>query len=107
MKKLSPGKRQETSSLSISAYAYLEEPVVLQNLVERLAKRDEENSESGLLAGEWEQITTSSLEGYANGDLIMEDDIDILNSLFDTCFLFTCIRKQESNYKMIWVCSLS
>ena len=105
MKKPVSRNRMENSAVAISAF--LEEPGALQNLVEKLARRDEDSCNFELVGCEWETITTSSLEGYANGDLVLSDEKELVNSLFDTCFLFTCTSERNRNYRLQWVCSLS
>ena len=105
MKKPVNKNNLENSTVAVSAF--LEEPGALQNLVEKLARRDEDSFNFELLVCAWETITTSSLEGYANGDLVLSDEKELVNSLFDTCFLFTCTSERNRNYKLKWVCSLS
>ncbi|HVT86980.1 MAG TPA: hypothetical protein VHD35_17385 [Chitinophagaceae bacterium] len=102
-----PASRNSIEKSTVAVSAYLEEPGVLQNLVEKLARREEDGFDFESLACEWQPITTSSLEGYANGDLVLSDEKEMINSLFDTCFLFTCTRVKNRNYNLTWVCSLS
>lgn len=85
----------------------LEEPGMLQKLVERLARREEDESLQEFMSNEWGLTLTSSLEGYALGDLVLSTEQELINSTFDTCFLFTCTKGKESNYRLTWVCSLS
>ncbi|MBS1918720.1 MAG: hypothetical protein JST17_00540 [Bacteroidetes bacterium] len=102
-----PFNKSNRGNCTVVISAVLQEPGYLQNLVEKLARRDHDNYNLELLGGEWQSILTSSLEGYALGDLVLSDEKDFINSLFDTCFLFTCTREKENHYKMAWVCSLS
>ncbi len=90
-----------------SVVASLQEPGLLKSLVEKLALRDEIDSESDPDTSDWQPVSTSSLEGYALGDLVLENDEDLVNSLFDTCFLFTCVREKKMNYSLTWISSLS
>ncbi len=106
-RKKKPMNRNSTENSTVAVSAFLEEPAILQNLVEKLARRDEDDLSFESLTGEWKPILSSSLEGYANGDLVMSDEKDLINSLFDTCFIFTCTRERKKNYRLAWVCSLS
>ncbi|MCC7399932.1 MAG: hypothetical protein IT214_00445 [Chitinophagaceae bacterium] len=92
---------------AISVVASLQEPASLQNLVEKLARREGSDRDFESLNYEWLPLSTSSLEGYALGDLILTEDKDQVNSLFDTCFLFTCTRERKQSYSLTWVSSLS
>jgi hypothetical protein len=102
-----PSKRNVTEISGVAVSAFLEEPEVLQRLVEKLAHRSEEYLCSELLHDDWEPIQFSSLEGYANGGLVLSDAKELVNSIFDTCFLFTCTRIRNTNYQLTWVCSHS
>lgn len=105
MKKLFSKKRFQSPIVSVNAR--LEEPDGLERLVEKLAQRDQYDINPEWQISKWEPMITSSLEGYALGDLALTTDNKLINSLFDTCFLFTCTRERERNYKVSWVCSLS
>ncbi|HWC53018.1 MAG TPA: hypothetical protein VG676_05500 [Chitinophagaceae bacterium] len=102
-----PVNKNNLENFTVAVSAFLQEPGVLQNLVEKLARRDEESVIADSLTGEWQPIATSSLEGYALGDLVLKDAKELINSPFDTCFVFTCTRESNSKYSMTWVCSLS
>lgn len=91
----------------MNVIACLEEPEILQRLVEKLAIRFTDFNDGDLLTEEWKAVDTSSLEGYANGDILLSNENHLINSLFDTCFIFTCIKEKNRNFQLTWVCSLS
>lgn len=104
MKKLFFKNKLQSRRISVSAM--LEEPAALERLVEKLScQRFEYDFES--LDDQWQIVQTSSIEGYAIGNLVLSDENESINSIFDTCFIFTCVGKTKSNYKMTWACSLS
>ena len=92
----------------IAITAILAESKFLKNLVEKLAERRNDigyNFEK--VQPGWQAIETSSIEAYVSGDIILSDKKDLINMPFATCFLFTCIKRRGSEYKLTWANSLS
>jgi hypothetical protein len=89
--------------------ATLDEPALLQNLVERLAYRryDIGFSKLAVPAGS-KAIETSTTEAYVSGAMQIETGDDpIVNMPFITCFLFTCVKKSSDPYELSWSTSLN
>ena len=88
--------------------ATLEEPSLLQILVEKLA---ECNVDIGYCLKQvqpgWKAIDTSSIEVLASGGLHFSDKNDSINTSFVTSFLFTCIKTSKGKYDLTWGYSLS
>ena len=86
--------------------ATLEDPDLLQILVERLA---ECNVELGYCRQQvqpgWKAIDTSSIEVLASVGLHFSNKKDSHSSV--TSFLFTCIKTIEGKYDLTWSHSLS
>ncbi|HEX7846911.1 MAG TPA: hypothetical protein VF476_14010 [Chitinophagaceae bacterium] len=93
--------------------ASIDEPDLLQNLVERLAYRRydlgyvNEKMPEGLKA-----LETSSTETYVSGTIAFDfnetaNKTEHINMPFITCFLFTCIKGKTEPYQLIWSSSLS
>lgn len=87
--------------------ATLEDPDLLQILVERLA---ECNVEIGYCKQQvqpgWKAIDTSSIEVLASVGLHFPNEKDT-NTSSVTSFLFTCIKTIEGKYDLTWSYSLS
>ena len=93
---------------SIAIIATLEEPDLLQILVEKLA---ECNVDIGYSLQQvqpgWKAIETSSLEVLASGGIDVSDKNDSKHTSFVTSFLFTCIKPTKGKYNLTWSHSLS
>ena len=93
---------------AIAIIATLEEPDLLQILVEKLA---ECNADFGYCLKQvqpgWKAIDTSSIEVLASVGLHFSDKKDSTNTSFVTSFLFTCIKPAEGKYDLTWSHSLS
>lgn len=101
-----PSNKEGGSSIAI--IATLEEPSLLQILVEKLA---ECNVDIGYCLKQvqpgWKAIETSSIEVLASGGIHVADKNDFTNTSFVTSFLFTCIKTVEGKYDLTWSHSLS
>jgi hypothetical protein len=93
--------------------AILDQPGLLENLVEKLASR---RYDIGYAKSEvpqnWQAVEISSTETYISGTLsfsgLMNNNDDAsINMPFITSMLFTCIKGKEDNYKLLWSSSLS
>ena len=91
-----------------SAIATLEEPDLLQILVEKLA---ECNVDMGYSLRQvqpgWKAIETSSIEVLASGGIDVSDKNDSAHTSFVTSFLFTCVKPTKGKYNLTWSHSLS
>lgn len=92
--------------------ATLDQPELLENLVEKLASRRYDIGYSReVLPQDWEAIDTSSTETYVSGTLsfagVMKNDDASINMPFITSMIFTCIKGKEDDYKLLWSSSLS
>jgi len=92
--------------------AILDQPELLESLVEKLASRRYDIGYSReAVPQDWQAVETSSTETYVSGTLSMSgsmnnDDASV-NMPFITSMLFTCIKGKENNYKLLWSSSLS
>jgi len=92
--------------------AILDQPELLESLVEKLASRRYDIGYSReAVPQDWQAVETSSTETYVSGTLSMSgsmnnDDASI-NMPFITSMLFTCIKGKENDYKLLWSSSLS
>ena len=93
---------------AIAIIATLEEPDLLQILVEKLA---ECNVDIGYSLQQvqpgWRAIDTSSIEVLASVGIHFSNKKDSTNTSFVTSFLFTCIKSTEGKYGLTWSHSLS
>jgi hypothetical protein len=87
--------------------ARLEDPDLLQILVEKLA---ECNVAMGYSLQQvqpgWKAIDTSSIEVLASVGIHFSNEKDPINTSFVTSFLFTCIKSTEGKYDLTWSHSL-
>lgn len=91
--------------------ASLEEPVLLTQIVEKLAacKRNSEINKV-TLPEEWAVIDTSSTEAYVSGTMAIAEEQIVEPPVFMpfySSFFFTCTRERKSRFKLEWVLSLS
>jgi len=89
--------------------AAFDQPELVQNLVERLAyRRYELGYGTQMMPRGLKALETSSTETYVSGTIaIDEDNNEIINMPFITCFLFTCIKGKSEPYQLIWSSSLN
>ena len=93
---------------AIAIIATLEDPDMLQVLVEKLA---ECNVDIGYSLQQvqpgWRAIDTSSIEVLASVGIHFSNKKDSTNTSFVTSFLFTCIKSTHGKYDLTWSHSLS
>ena len=93
---------------AIAIIAKLEDPDLLQILVEKLA---ECNVDIGYSLQQvqpgWRAIDTSSIEVLASVGIHFSNKKDSTNTSFVTSFLFTCIKSTSGKYDLTWSHSLS
>jgi hypothetical protein len=92
--------------------ATLDQPDLLENLVEKLASRRYDIGYSKeIVPLEWQAIETSSTETYVSGTLsfsgLTNDEDASINMPFITSMLFTCIKGKEDDYRLLWSSSMS
>jgi hypothetical protein len=92
--------------------ATLDQPELLENLVEKLASRRYDIGYSReAVPQDWEAVETSSTETYVSGTLsfggVANNDDAFINMPFITSMLFTCIKGKEDDYRLLWSSSLS
>ena len=92
--------------------AILDQPELLENLVEKLASRRYDIGYSReMVPQDWQAVETSSTETYASGTLsfggVTNNDDACINMPFITSMLFTCIKGKEGDYRLLWSSSLS
>ncbi|MES1217705.1 MAG: hypothetical protein ABUT20_19525 [Bacteroidota bacterium] len=94
-------------SLHISAS--FDEPLLVENMIEQLAyRRNEQVLDKIKMPKGWEANETSSTEAYVSGTIELNNNEDEQMRIpFITCFLFTCTRGEKEPYTLNWSISLS
>lgn len=93
---------------SLHITATLDQPDLLENLVERLACRLYDVGYCNeKMPDHQEAFETSSTETYVSGAVALDDSGELINVPFITSFLFTCIKAKDNLYKLTWGSSLS
>jgi len=93
--------------------AMLDQPGLLENLVEKLASRRYDIGYSNeVMPKDWQAVEISSTETYVSGTLsfsgsTIETNDTLINMPFITSMLFTCIKANQNTYKLLWSSSLS
>lgn len=95
------------TSLHISAS--LDQPDLLESMVERLAYRTIDIGYSNAkVPSSHSALETSSLESYVTGDVHLTfGNMDSIHMPFISCMLFTCIKEKRGEYKLNWSVSLN
>src|ERR1051325_9668601 len=95
---------------SLHITASLDQPGLLESLVERLASR---RYDIGFCREEmpvnWEALEVATTETYVSGTLSLTDvtNTEYLSVSFITPMLFTCIKGNDDAYRLRWSSSLS
>lgn len=93
---------------SLNITATLDQPELLENLVEKLAyRRVELGYGKAVLPRGREAIETSSNDTYVSGTMELSGANLHINMPFITRFVFTCIKGKNDPYKLCWGTSLS
>jgi hypothetical protein len=88
--------------------ADFDKPELLKSMVEKLVTRHtEKNSVRRISPLKHESLDTSSTEAYVSGTISMSEGSSDLKIHFDSSFLFTCIKRNNSLYEVTWSVSLS
>ena len=86
----------------------LDQPVFLEDLIEKLAYRHYDIGYiNAIVPHNSQAIETSSTETYVSGTVAIEENGELINMPFITCFLFTCTKGKDQSYKLAWGASLS
>lgn len=99
-------------SKSLNITANLDQPVLLENLVEKLASRRYDLGYSAeRVPKQLQAVDTSTVQTYVSGTVFLSglagNDGDSINVPFITSMLFTCIKGKEDCYRLFWSSSLS
>lgn len=89
--------------------ASFDQPVLLENMVEKLAYRryNTAYSKEKMPKG-WQANETSSVEAYVSGTVEFDyNEKEKIRMPFITSFLFTCTRGKKEPYTLNWSISLS
>lgn len=94
--------------------ASIDQPDLVQNLVERLAyRRNELGFDKQVMPKGLKALETSSTETYVSGTIALDFPVDNeggterVNMPFITSFAFTCIKGKTDPYQLIWSASLN
>ena len=89
--------------------ATLDQPELLEDMVERLATLRNENShELVQVPGEWQVMETSSIEVYASGSVEFDyNDEQRIRVPFVTCLIFSCTRENNNCCDVCWAASFN
>lgn len=88
--------------------ATLDQPGLLENLVEKLAyRRYDMGYSQALVPKKWKAVETSSTDTFVSGTIAIEAGEELINMPFITRFLFTCVKEKIGTYKLEWSLSLS
>jgi hypothetical protein len=97
--------QSEKSNLFVTAL--VPDQFVLRNYVEKLAASDPApRNFPSPIHDEWEPFIVSSVETYMSGHTFISDGNRIVDTAFDACFIFRCV-KQKHNFRLTWALSLS
>jgi hypothetical protein len=95
----------------INITAILDQPGLLENLVERLASRRYDIGYCNeRVPADWQPVEISSTETYISGTLELSGLINSpepINLPFITSMLFTCVKAKDDHYRLLWSSSLS
>lgn len=99
---------KKNNGYSIAITATLEEPNLLQILVEKLA---ECNLDLGYCFKEmqpgWEAIETSTIEVMVSGGIHLSNKKKLIDTPFVTSFMFTCTKSAKKKFDLTWSYSLN
>ena len=100
-----PSNKKERSQIAITAT--VEEPCMLQLLVETLAESHSDlGYDTKTVQPGWKGMETSSIEARVSGGINFSSEKSVTTP-FVTCFLFTCKKITSRKYELTWSNSLS
>ena len=89
--------------------AALDRPELLENMIEKLATRhNEQGYGSAQVPKTWQAIETSSIEAFVSGIVEFDytDDLRI-RIPFITCMVFSCTKANKESYDLCWSSSFN
>lgn len=93
---------------SLHIAAKLDQPHLLESLVEKLAgRRYDIGFSHAEMPKNLEALETSSTQTFISGTLAIADKSGDINMPFITQFCFTCTKGKNDAYKLAWSCSMS
>lgn len=88
--------------------AVLDQPGLLESLVEKLAyRRYDLGFSNEKVPAPFKAVESSSTETYVSGTVSLAIGNELIAMPFITCFLFTCTKEKSREYKLDWGSSLS
>ena len=93
---------------SLQIVAIIDQPDLLEDKIEQLAYRHHD-TECGIqnIPANGIALGTSSIETHVTGNVVMNNRDQQISMPFLTCFVFTCLKRRGSLYKLEWSSSLS
>ena len=93
---------------SLLINATLDQPGLLENLVEKLAHRRKDLGYSYEAVPEgWTAIESSTIEAYVSGCMDIQEHKGYMAMSYTTCFSFSCVKALGGQNTLVWVNSLS
>lgn len=97
-----------SGEVSLQVSVSIDEEVLLQDLVEKLAHCSRETDWSGLsLPAGWVPVETSSIEAFVSGTMQVQTSNGSREIPYTTCFAYTCTRAEGESNSLRWANSLS
>lgn len=92
---------------SLQIEAVVEQPQLLENMVERLVGNKAPYDVAELVTEGWKEAPVASAETYVSCTVMLDDENAHIALPFTTSFLFSCIKDEDGRYKIEWACSMS
>lgn len=88
--------------------ATVENPQMLESIVERLATRHYDTAVKTVVPKAWQALESSSVESYVSGTIdIKGKGLQPVHLPYTSSFLFSCTREKKEAYQLRWCISLS
>jgi hypothetical protein len=92
---------------SLEITAAIDHPELIEAKVEQLAYGHYEPRHGNEDVDNHEPVATISAEVYVSGIVAMNNSLEQINMHFLTCFVFTSIKRKDSNFRIEWSSSLT
>lgn len=94
---------------NIHLSASVDEPEVLEDIIEKLAiRRYDAGYGRAKVPDTWNALDSSSIETYISGNVEFDyNETQRIRVPYITCFLFSCTKEKNSPYGLVWSLSLS
>ena len=92
---------------SLQITTAIDHPELIETKVKQLADGHYEPRHGNEDVDNHEAVSTTSAEVYVSGIVAMNNLFEEINMHFLTCFVFTCIKRKDSNFKIEWSSSLT